>query len=312
MNHLQLIETLQRDIRRIGCDAKAEALLLLALENGLRKDHFMVNCAKLFRREYSRDIVATNLKEDGAKQPLLEVMLSRGGIYDQLPEGLFFQASSTKNKSVAELSVDYKHNKKKEAEIRRFFQPFENDFFLQRINIEEEETMLLEGLQTGMLNDYFVRFWDLPNSVPKKLLAPLILLLPYTAKIAGDWSLTRQSLQLILQEPVIINRKQAVLEDASGLLPPVLGDCTVGLDMVCGDRFWEDSPVVEMAIGPLQQSQIADYLPDGSCYALLQTFIRFFIPAGIETMITIQVAPEEQRMHLVQGAEPVLGYSSYL
>ena len=312
MHNLELIQSFQRDLQQITCDAKAEVLLQLALENGLRKDHFMVNCTKLFRREYSRDVVSAELKEDGAKQPLLQVMLSRGGMYDQLPEGLFFQLSPSKNKSIAELAAEYKYNKKKEAEVRRFFQPFENDFFLQRINIEEEETMLLEGLQSGMLNDYFIRFWDLPVTVSKKLLAPLILLLPYASKIAADWPLTEQSLQLILQEPVTINKKQAGMEDASGTQPPALGEGIVGLDMVCGDHFWEDAPVIEIAIGPLQHSKISEYLVNGGRYALLQTFTRFFIPAGVDTIITIQVAPEERHMKMVRGAEPVLGYSSYL
>jgi hypothetical protein len=312
MNNLELIQSFQCDMQRTGCDAKAEVLLQLALEKGLRMDHFMVNCTRLFKREYSRDVVSVELKEDPAKQPLLQVMLSRGGIYDQLPEGLFFQLSPSRNKNIAELAAEYKFNKKKEAEVRRFFQPFENDFFLQRINIEEEETVLLEGLQSGMLNDYFIRFWDLPATLSKKLLAPLILLLPYASKIAGDWALTEQSLQLILQEPVTINKKQAVMEDASCTQPPVLGDCIVGLDMVSGDHFWEDAPVVEIAIGPLRQSQISEYLMSGSRYTLLQTFARFIIPAGVEIRYSILVAPEERHMRIVRDAEPVLGYSSYI
>lgn len=312
MNNLELIQSFQRDMQQAACDAKAEVLLQLACEKGLRKDHFMVNCTRFFRREYSRDVISTELKEEAAKQPLLQVMLSRGGMYDQLPQGLFFQLSPSKNKGIADLAAEYKYNKKKEAGVRRFFQPFENDFFLQRINIEEEETALLEGLQSGMLNDYFIQFWDLPVALSKKLLAPLILLLPYASKIAGDWSLTEQSLQLILQEPVTISKKQAVLEDASGTQPPALGECIVGLDMVCGDFFWEDAPVVEIAIGPLQHSQITEYLVNGSRFALLQTFTRFFIPAGVETIFTIQVAAEERHMKMIRGAEPVLGYSSYI
>jgi hypothetical protein len=312
MNHQELIQSFQRDLQQAGCDAKAEVLLLLALEKGLRKDHFMVNSTRLFQREYSRDVVSSELKEDAAKQPLLQVMLSRGGLYDQLPEGLFFQLSPSRNKTVTDLAAEYKYNKKKETEVRRFFQPFENEFFGQRINIEEEETVLLEGLQSGMLNDYFIRFWDLPVTIPKKLLAPLILLLPYASTIAGDWALTSQSLELILQEPVIINKKQAVMEDASITKPPALGEGISGLDMVCGDHFWEDAPVVEIAIGPLCQSQISEYLVHGSHYTLLQTFMRFIMPAGVETQITILVAPEERHMHIVRDAEPVLGYSTYL
>jgi len=245
---------------------------------------------------------------------VLELHLSRGGLYDQLPEGLFFQLSQrgAKNASAADMASDYKYNKKKEEEIRRFFLPFENDFFLQRMQVEKEEAMLLEGLQSGILNDYFIKFWDLPASIPKSFIIPLILLLPYAYKIAGNIALTAACLQQLLREEVQMHKKQGSLLAADLVGAPAMGDAQLGVDMICGQQFWEGTPYIDIGIGPLKNSQVADYLEAGNRYVLLETFNRFFIPAGVDTVVSVKVKTEKLKMVLRENEGPVLGYSTIL
>ncbi|MBC7903706.1 MAG: type VI secretion system baseplate subunit TssG, partial [Gemmatimonadaceae bacterium] len=259
-----------------------------------------------------RDVVSSEIRDESGWQHSLNIHLSRSGLYDQLPEGLFFQPASRARSSVADLASDYKQNKKKESEIRRFFLPFENDFFLQRVQIEEEETALLEGLQSGILNEYFIKFWNLPDAVPRSLLAPLILLLPYAYKIAGDIRLTEQSLAQILKEKVKIRAGQTGVEQADAVNSLVMGEARLGLDMICGQEFFEDAPLFSIEIGPLKNSRIQDYLPKNNRYLLIETFKRFFVPAGVETTVNILVSKEKQQIKLSKGEEAVLGFSSYL
>ena len=258
--------------------------------------------------------MSANLTELAGNQSMLELELSRSGLYDHLPEGIFFlPLQRTKNNfSVIDMVVDFKENKKKEENIRRFFLPFENDFFLQRVEVEEQETLLLNGLQLGYLNDYFIRFWNLPTSIPKHFIAPLILLLPYAYKIAGNRELMAESLEQILNEPVRIILKRAPVEDASGIQIVALGDTELGLNFVCGDSFDEDTPVFEIEIGPLQASRVTDYLQGGNRFALLETFGKFFVPVGVDTTVSLILPPEKKNMVLAKDEEPVLGYSSFL
>lgn len=314
MPNIALIELLLQELQNSRTDIKAEAQLLVAQEKGLRKDDYIVSCNQRFIREYSRDLVSANVTELAGNQSILQLELSRSGLYDHLPEGIFFlPIQRTKNNiSAVDMVVDYKENKKKEENIRRFFLPFENDFFLQRIEVEEQETLLLKGLQLGYLNDYFIRFWNLPTSIPKHFIAPLILLLPYAYKIAGNRQLMAESLEQILNEPVRINCKKAPVEDASGIQIPALGETELGLNFVCGDSFTEDTPVFELEIGPLQDSRVTDYLAGGNRFVLLETFAKFFVPAGVDTTVSLILPPEKKNMVLVKGEEPVLGYSSFL
>jgi hypothetical protein len=91
------------------------------------------------------------------------------------------------------MAIEYRLNKQKEHDFRLFFQPLENDLLWQRVQIEMEETKLLEGLQSGDLVDYLIEFWGLPVSIPKPFVVPLIILLPYAAQIVGNISLTAHS-----------------------------------------------------------------------------------------------------------------------
>jgi hypothetical protein len=313
MNEPETIKHLQEEIQNNAGDIKAEVQLLLALEKGMLPEQFITNYSSGFRREYSRDISKSELKEDANNQSYLELFLSRSGVYDQLPEGLFFPGSSKRRPSIADLSADYKQNKKKEAGIRKFFQPLEHDFFLKKLNIEEEENLLLEGLQSGVLNEYFIQFWELPVTIPRNLLAPLILLLPYAFKIAGDPVLMGESLEYILKEDVKITREdRSDSLHTSAVQGPVLGEAVVGLDLVAGNTFCEDIPVFKIEIGPLRESQVVEYLSGTGRSGLMETFERFFIPAGVDVVIEILVETGQRNMNLVKGSGPVLGYSSYL
>lgn len=326
MEKQDLIMCLQKELDQSAWDIKAEHLCMLAIKKGLGVDDFMFCCDHFFKREFSRDVFSTTLKEDSKKQQLLELHLSRAGLFDQLPEGLFFQMAQSKSRqtNVDQLAYEYKQNKKKEEELRRFFLPFDNTFFTQRLYLEQEESALLEGLRTGILNDYFIRFWDLPISIPKMFLVPLVLLLPHAHKIAGNLKLTGACLGYLLKEKVVLVKRNSPNTSAESIIPPSLGEGRLGLSLVCGEAFFEDNPVIEIKIGPLKNSKIKDYLDGGNRSILIGTFNRFFIPAGLDVITTLKLTPEIEDMKesdyafepvdmfLEKGSEPVLGYSTVL
>jgi Type VI secretion, TssG len=314
MDNNTLLESVQLEMKGPTCDAKSELKLLLAMEKGLSPDDFMVSCDSLFVREYSRDLIDADIKQDARKISFLEIHLSRSGIYDQLPEGFFFQHREQKHRTLraADMAADHKENKRKETEIRLFFLPFENDFFWQRLQLEKEEGRLLEGLQSGILNDYFIEFWNIPRSIPRKFITPLILLLPYAHKVAGNLVLTAEALEQLLAEEVQVRQKRSFITHSESLFSPGLGETKLGLDMICGEEFWEDSPVIEFIIGPLEGSKINDYLQGGHRFELLEIFRGFFIPAGMDVRFEVKSNVEKENMVMEKGNEPVLGYSTVL
>jgi hypothetical protein len=231
-----------------------------------------------------------------------------------LPEGLFYQPASERKlmRNATDMAEDYKLNKRNEQAARRFFMPIENDFFLQRIHLEQEECSLLEGLQCGILNDYFVKFWDLDPSIPKLLLVQLILLLPYVCRITGDLDTTTTCLQKLLNEEVHITEKLPAHTKSEQVFE--LGNMQLGINSMCGNTFFEPYPVLECSIGPLQNSSVADYIENGRMDAFLKTFYRFFMPAEAEVITKVEIQQQKKKMFLKtpEHEEPVLGYSSFL
>lgn len=312
MDNLTLLYELlqQRDT-----DVKAEVLLGHVMSNGLQRSDFVVKNSRFFEREFAKDIIAADIVEDEWQRRFAEIQLTRPGFYDLLPESLFFQPDNRdlqKRAGAAEMAAQYQQNKVKEKELRQFFQPFENEFFHQQLLLEKEELALLDALNNRPLNRFLANFWDLPVSLPANAIASFILLIPYAHYINGNVPLMQQCLQLLLNEQVVVSRKEPVPVAAGEALQAGLGHQSLGNDMICGSSFTEDYPVLHYNIGPLQHSPVTAYLEGGVQYLLLETFNRFFIPAEADIITDIQIEKNSGSMQFDAHHQPILGYSSIL
>lgn len=292
-------------------DLKGEAFVNQALLNGIRPEDFVVTCDGHFYREYRRDLYNLGRIEDNWHNELIELHLSRSGTYDALPEGLFHQpVNDRKNtRTAAEMAAGSRLDKKKETAARKFFQPIEHAFFLQRVQLETEEENLLLSMDSGLLNDYFFHFWGFPEQLNRNSAELLVLLLPYAHKIAGNLPLMEDCLTILLQETVSINLIPASESDA-GNLGGGMGDVQLGNNMVCGSSFREDYPHLQYTIGPLQHTHPADYVPGGDNDVLLQVFNNYFAPAEADITINVEMDREKALLELSSADSPILGYSS--
>src|SRR5690606_1825686 len=185
-------------------------------------------------------------------------------------------------------------------------------FFSQRIQLEREETLLLEGIGSGLLNEYFREFWGISTVIPFEYVTPLMGLLPHATKIAGDLPLTEQCLEKVLHEKVTIEIIPAATQQVGPENFTGLGLGQMGIDTVLGEQFFEDFPQFEVSIGPLQNSEVQDYLEMGDKEVFLKTFYGYFLPAEAEVNTVLKVRAESLQMSLNSEEAPVLGYSSVL
>lgn len=314
MQNRELLEQAATELANRNGDLKAEAWAALALEKGLAPADVVATNNGFFEREFTHDIHDAEVVEADWLNHYLELHLSRPGFYDLLPEGLFFQpnvADMQRVLSVAEMAAKYRVDKTKEKEIRRFFKPFENEFFHQQVQLEQEEIRLLDGLQNGRLNRFFLRFWDLPEALDTSLAISLLLLLPYAHQIAANLPLMQQALSLLLQEPVFIKMGHPQPIAVGDLVQP-LGEQALGDTMVCGTEFREDYPVLEYQIGPLQNGSVTSYLSGGENDLLIHTFNRFFAPAEADITVQIEIDKSQVSMEMSEAMQPILGYTSVL
>jgi len=291
-------------------DIKAEALANQALLHNVHPEDFVVLPDGRFYREYRTDLYAIDKIDDSRLHQLLQLRLSRSGLYDLVPEGLFHQSynGARSGNSAADMAAQSRVDRKKELDARKFFQPIENSFFRQRVLLEQEEENLLAGMDSGLLNDYFFSFWEFPEALNRTSAMLLVLILPYAHAIAGDLGLMQTCLGILLQEKVTI-----ALVAPGDLIAPGnasgLGIGELGNDMVCGQTFTEDYPCLEYTIGPLQNSKPADYCSGGDNDLLLQVFNNYFAPAEADIIINVEVDRTKSLVELNADESPILGFA---
>lgn len=310
MSHLTNII---KEITAQPTDARAEVIIARLLSAGVSWPQLAIHTDDFFTRRFSRDITRTEIQEAPGFTETLHVHLSRTGLFDLLPEGLFFAPVSADKspKNAGEMAEEYKANQIREAGIRQFFAPFENEFFYHRVKNFTTEVQLLNGLKDELLNRFFIQFWNLPNSIQPQVAIKLILLLPYVHQVAGDAELMAASLQTILAQNVTGKLVTETMQDA-GLDYHVLGNYELGNEFTCGKKYFEEEYNFEFTIHLKQGASATDYLPGGTLYPVLETFRRFFVPAQTGMTTQIKLPAEQEQMQPGDFAGAMLGIGTVI
>jgi len=141
---------------------KAEIIVTEVQKNTNNDISFLIQNQSSFSRSFRRDIINISHLKDNDN---IQLNLSRNGLYDSLPEGLFHaHEESKKNLS---FSAKRKRYKDEEKDARRFFSPIESEFFNQRLNIEANERDILSNFY-DLKDDFLIDFWKIDKVIPKK------------------------------------------------------------------------------------------------------------------------------------------------
>lgn len=305
------VETFYNELSGRKHDLKAEAILCQAVENGFSPEEFIIFLSAFFEREFSKDIAEIEIiNKEEWKREFIELQLSRPGFYDLLPEGLFFQPNQKDYfrgaADATEMALQYKKDKAIEKDVRKFFQPYEHEFFYQQLLIEKAEMALIK-----LFNKPVSEIWDFPGLSDKNLAYSLLLLLPYAHQIAGNVPLMEKALQLTLGEQVKIEKGAVIQNDVKDEAIK-LGNFYLGTNMVCGDQFLEESLVLEYKIGPLKKYKLTDFLYQGTGKVFIDNFNRFFSPVDVDIQITIEIDKLHREISLNDEYDLILGYSTIL
>lgn len=259
---------------------KAEIIVTEVQKNTNNDISFLIQNQSSFSRSFRRDIInITHLKDNDN----IQLNLSRNGLYDSLPEGLFHaHEESQKNLS---FSAKRKRYKDEEKDARRFFSPIESEFFNQRLNIEANERNILSNFY-DLEDDFLIDFWKIDKVIPKKYALKLIKLLPYCFKISGDLELTRLSLENILNYNVEFNLKYS-----SHLKTNTETELKLGVNLITEAEETELlQPYLEVKIGPINPSEIDDFIGNKGVQEFLNAFYSYFIPLELEVTTKYIVA----------------------
>lgn len=294
------IEDLLNIVNPFHFDIKVEALLSAVLAgNPQFTNRLVISNKGQFARTYRREILdyeVVDFKSDNL--PYLLLNIAKDSIYDALPEGVFHYPKSDKiGKEVTEMTKDYRKQKKEEANARKFFMPFENEFWINAINRDVVENELLHSLSRVKPFDFFYEFWKLDKDIPTIFVAKLIKLLPYVYQIVGDLNLTAQCLSYILEEEVEY-KEVGYKELSESEQDSLLGETNLGLNMILGSSYMDYSLYVEFKIGAIKNGNSRAYFYNGQIKKFIDLFYEYFLPLEVETKTTITLLKEEEEFFI--------------
>ena len=141
-----------------------------------------------FSRNYSGDVRSCDPMSG-------TVTLSRNGIYDLLPEKLFFDEMELKTLESRDLASKLSEVYEEEKNIKAYFEPFDSYFFNQSIRINNIITHILDNKEKLMLKTMFDYDIDAETNRYVRMLAPLLI---HVADIRADLNLITNILSEIL------------------------------------------------------------------------------------------------------------------
>lgn len=151
----------------------------------------------IFSRNYAEDLRTCNPEEPS-------VELSRDGLYEILPNALFFRGNELKGIDKSDFGWVDKVLKQRLERIKTVLLPFDSSFFNHSLALEQEVNATLAA-KTDLLLRTFVGndFHNESNPYIRKM-APLLL---QTARLRGDYPLLSRILTCVLEYPTQCIRK---------------------------------------------------------------------------------------------------------
>jgi len=305
-----------RSINNLRHDIKAEAIIADLIENGINSTDIVTIPEGLFKRRFNHDVSHAGIKKLNNGQEVLEIFITRDGIYDTLPEGLFHDQPSGNVNKGRDMAKESKKQRMEEKEVRRFFLPFENELFFQQMDIEREERKIVNRFSKNLFDDILPEFWNLNKSLPSKYLERLVLLLQYAHKISCSKQMMAKALEMIIDERVEVKRKfpleyQDQNTEQSTEKLSSLGRAELGKGFTCGKASISLYPFLDFLIGPIRNTAFEDYLENGKVTNFLKCFFGYFVPIEMDCNTILILDKGEMTFSLNNSEQDlILGYNT--
>lgn len=147
-----------------------------------------VNYGSFFSRNYSGDLKSC---DPNAKT----ISISRNGIYDILPEKLFFDPEELRNRDSRDFAQRVNEIYEEERSIQKYFQPFDSFYFNRSLNIHLNVQRLLDEKPALLLKLLYNYDLQAETNPYVRIMAPLLLNI---TQLRGDFDCLAQMLAEVI------------------------------------------------------------------------------------------------------------------
>jgi hypothetical protein len=306
------IEKYKRMISRLPFDIKAEVLLVEMIEE-MQTDDIEIAPHSVFARNVHFDIDKVEETEYATtRKKRLRLILNRDGLYDFLPEDLFHQSIHSqpfydKERMMADIRVQ----NQREQDARKFFLPYEQEFFRLRMRLEMEERKFMFANSGKVSTDVLSRLWNFPDFLNEEQKLQLSLLMPVMYRLVGNYELCSFLATEITGDDVTITEGYRI--DSGFSDDAKLGEVALGAGLILGGEYRSMEPNNVWKIKVEDMSTLSQYMPGGKKSGIHTFLSNLFIP--LENDVHVELDVSETSKAFVIGDESVtgmLGYETYL
>jgi len=288
----------------IDFDLRAEVLTGLLQSKAINSTVFIKKLGS-FKRNYSKDVEEIQKESENT----FFVKVNREGFYDMLPEDLFHFEEPQKK----ELDFPAKTKKKREQEssARKFFAPFENQFFEIQTTLELIERQTFESaINEDLMHTFFEKqeVFEMLSPIQK---AKLNFFFPLAHKFRGKVDFIEFMFCSIFQKEITCSTKRkqtnAYFEYFS-----FIGEAVLGVNSIVDNYLTESTEICQINIHNLKHEEVLEFMPGEINHSLILHILRFFVVEQMEIEIFVNFAPLQDYTVLGNEDPSFIGYNTVL
>lgn len=296
---------------------KADVFAACLIEAGVGAEQIIVSRKNGLGQGILYDVEKVSMKYPYlyADNPLLNVESGRPGIYDALPENLFYAADrSYQEKDKNQILQRMKTNRKAERDIRRFFQLFEVESDAFRCYIQTEEMKYDKKHTYDEFVSAFAQYWEILLLMERHEALRFLKIAPRIASIRGNYREAAAAVAFIMNVRVDF---EPVVAPAGGLreeFAPALSEMKLGENSVLSMGHENElETVVRITVSELEPDVCTDFFEGKDREKVLRYLAELFLETNTPVQIAINPAAEGRECFMgVPGKEAYLGVNTYL
>lgn len=297
-------------------DVKLETLVANAIRNRLvALEDVFIRPISTFHRTYGSDFFSVEKRERRQGKPYYYVDVTREGIYDTLPEGLFHQTLRKDTTIDTKTAVEeLELHRREEKAARQFFLPLEQEFYRLQILAEWQESNIMLSALNHQQYDALIDLWNLPKDLTTYQVVMMLYIIPLLHRVVGDNLAISNLLTLVMEVPIEVRSQQFTTQRTDEIDLPALGEFQLGKDSILGNHIEDYHPSYQLIVGPLEKRYITNYLPGGNKRQTLLSLCAFFLPCQSDVSLKVNIKKEGEGFLLgqEQTGEGYLGYTTLL
>ena len=315
----QQLKLIQESLKLTSIDLKAEAIARELVENGLSLEEIFFIPDGIFKRGYENDV--SKIQEFGVSDgdPLLSLQINREGLFDTLPQGIFYQpppydaAELSQNELEAKRTQSSKEMKEAMEEAKLFFRPFDNLNFqiLTHLEMIEHEAFSNMISIKSKICDLLFPEWE--NILSKKQKSQLFSIILNAHRMVGNLSYLAKELSVLLETTVMVKEiDDSTLKSKQDYFNK-LGIGKLGVDSFLYVKEIANIGCIKIEIGPLPHYAIVGYSTNKPSWQLVNFVAELLLPLEINWIISTSVLKQRIGFELSRfNQTSILGVTTLL